>query len=355
MKILRFILYPFALLYGLIVCVRNKLFDWGIMKSKSFDFPVISVGNLSVGGTGKTPHVEYLINLLKKDFKVATLSRGYKRNTKGYLEAEITSVANDIGDESVQKKQKFPKVLVSVDENRPHGIKKLIGDHPETDVVILDDAFQHRSVKPGLNILLTDFHKLYPENFLLPMGTLREFRKGARRADIIIITKTLPTLSPITVRRITGLIKPQEHQKLYFSFIKHGRLTPVPGTKTPSEIPHKVNTILVFAGIANMYPLDDHVGKMANHLEKLRFKDHHKYTTKDLSKIREAFENIFTKDKIIVTTEKDAMRLFFPKIPDILKDLPIFYIPIEIKIHKNFRTEFNDQIVNYVRKNSGNR
>ncbi len=354
MKILNFILYPFALLYGLIVCVRNKLFDWGIMKSKCFDFPVISVGNLSVGGTGKTPHVEYLIKLLKNDFKVATLSRGYKRNTKGYLEAEMISVSDEIGDESVQKKQKFPKVLIAVDEKRVHGIKKLISDHPETEVVILDDAFQHRSVKPGLNIILTDFHKLYPENFPLPMGTLREFRSEARRADIIVVTKTLPTLSPITVRRITGLIKPRGHQSLYFSFIKHGRLTPVPGIKTPSEIPHKVNTILVFAGIANMYPLNDHLGKMANHLEKLCFKDHHKYTTRDLSKIRETFENIFTKNKIIVTTEKDAMRLFFPKIPDILKGLPIFYIPIEIKIHKNFRTAFNDQIVNYVKKNSGN-
>jgi len=353
-KILSFILYPFALLYGLIVCVRNKLFDWGIMKSQSFDFPVISVGNLSVGGTGKTPHVEYLIKLLKDDFKVATLSRGYKRNTKGYLEAGITSISDDVGDESVQKKQKFREVIVSVDENRVHGIKKIVGDHPETEVVILDDAFQHRSVKPGLNILLTDFHKLYPENYPLPMGTLREFRSGAKRADIIVITKTFPTLSPITVRRITKLIKPCEHQGLYFSFIKHGKLTPVPGIEAASELPHKINTILVFTGIANMYPLDEHLGKMTNHMEKLHFKDHHKYTTRDLSRIRDTFENIFTRDKIIVTTEKDAMRLFLPKIPDILKGLPIYYVPIEIKIHKDFRIAFNDQIVNYVRENPGN-
>jgi len=354
-RIFNFLLYPFALLYGLIVSLRNKLYDWGVLKSVRFDFPVVSVGNLSVGGTGKTPHVEYIITLLKNELKVATLSRGYKRNTKGYVEAELTSTTAEIGDEAVQKKQKFRNVVVAVDESRVRGIKKLLSNHADTKAIILDDAFQHRSVKPGLNILLTDFHKLYPEDYPMPMGSLREFKKGARRADMIVVTKTPNTLSPITVRRIAGLIKPREHQSLYFSFIKYGELTTVPGLKNPIDLPNRVSTILVFAGIANMYPLVDHLGKMTEHLEKLRFSDHHNYTSNDLLKIRENFDNIFTKNKIIVTTEKDAMRLFFPSIPDILKDLPIFYIPIEIKLHRDFRNAFNDQIINYVTEDTGNR
>jgi tetraacyldisaccharide 4'-kinase len=343
------------MLYGLLAGFRNMLYNRGLLKSKSFGFPVISVGNLSVGGTGKTPHVEYLIRLLKDEFGIATLSRGYKRTTKGYIEAGLTSATDEIGDEAVQKKQKFHDVVVAVDERRIRGISKLIADHPQAEVVILDDAFQHRAVKPGLQILLTDFHKLYPEDFPLPMGTLREFKSGAKRADIIVVTKCSTTLNPITVRRITGLLKPREHQKLYFSFIKYGNLCPVTGFKNPDIQLKGISTILVFAGIANMYPLVDHLRKMANQVETLHFKDHHKYKTSDLSKIRDTFENIFTKNKIIITTEKDAMRLFFPNIPNILKDLPIFYIPIEIKFHRDFETKFNDQIINYVKENSGNR
>jgi tetraacyldisaccharide 4'-kinase len=354
-RLFNFLLYPFALLYGLIVCARNKLYDWGVLKSVRFDLPVISVGNLSMGGTGKTPHVEYLVKLLMADYKVATLSRGYKRNTNGYIEARMDSATDEVGDEAVQKKQKFREVAVVVDEKRVRGIKKLVIDHPQTEAIILDDAFQHRSVKPGLNILLTDFHKLYPEDHPIPMGSLREFRSGARRADMIVVTKTPNTLSPITARRIASLIKPRDHQKLYFSYIKYGQITPVPGLKNIPDLAKSVNNILVFAGIANMYPLVDHVKKMANQVEILRFGDHHKYTTSDLSKIKETFDNIFAKNKIIITTEKDAMRLFFPKIPNILNDLPVFYIPIEIKIHRDYRTGFNDQIINYVKENSGNR
>jgi len=354
-RLFSFLLYPFALLYGLVTLIRNKLYDWRVLKSTGFDFPVISVGNLSVGGTGKTPHVEYLIKLLMGDYKVATLSRGYKRNTKGYIEAGMGSATSEVGDEAVQKKQKFTEVVVAVDEKRVRGIERLLADHPQTEAIILDDAFQHRSIKPELNILLTDFHKLYPEDYPMPMGSLREFRIGARRADMIVITKTLTTLSPITARRIASLIKPRDHQKLYFSYIKYGQITPIPGLKNLPDLAKAINNILVFAGIANMYPLVDHLKKMANQVEVLRFGDHHKYTGSDLAKIKETFDGMFTKNKIIITTEKDAMRLFFPKIPEILKGLPIFYIPIEIKIHRDYRTEFNDQIINYVKENTGNR
>ncbi len=354
MELLKFLLYPFALIYGLVTLIRNKLFDWGVLKSESFNLPVISVGNLSVGGTGKTPHVEYLIRLLKDDFRLAALSRGYKRNTSGFVEATIRSSTRDVGDEAVQKKQKFPDIVVAVDEKRTRGIRNIITQHPETQVVILDDAFQHRYVNPGLNILLTDFYHLYSDDHPLPMGSLREFRKGAARADIIVVTKTHPTLSPITERRIAKTLKPRPHQKLYFSYLKFGSLKPAPGLPEKLHPPKKINSILVFAGIANMYHLIEQVKKMANTVEVIRFKDHHRYSDSDLSRIRESYANIFTKNKIIVTTEKDAMRLFFPEVPGMLKDLPVFYLPVEVEFHKNFKAGFNHQILTYVRTNSPN-
>jgi len=354
MKKIKLLLYPFAMIYGFVVLIINKLYDLGMLKQKSFDFPVISVGNLSVGGTGKTPHVEYLIKLLKKDFKVATLSRGYKRRTKGFYEAGMSSTVHEIGDESVQKKQKFPDITVAVDENRVRGIRRLIQAHPETEAVILDDAFQHRRIKPGLNILLTDFFHPYTGDFPLPAGTLREFRCGAKRADIIVVTKTHYPLSPITVRRFNKLIKPGKHQKLYFSYLKIGELTPVAGLTNKTDLPEKINTILVFAGIANMYHLIEQVKKMANSVEIIRFRDHHVYTARDLSHIKKTFENIYAKNKIIVTTEKDAMRLFFPEVPEIMKALPVFYLPVEVAFHKDFDQKFNQQITDYVRANSRN-
>jgi tetraacyldisaccharide 4'-kinase len=350
-KILLFLLYPFALIYGLIVCLRNKCYDWGILKSTKFDFPIISVGNLSMGGTGKTPHIERLISLLGREYKIAVVSRGYKRKTKGFRLADENSDSHDIGDEPLQIKQKFPDVIVAVDGNRVRGIRKVMEMNPETDVVLLDDAFQHRSVKPGISILLTDFHNLYPEDYLFPVGTLREFRRGARRADIIVVTKTAKVLSPITVRRIKGLIKPKEHQTLHFSRISYDNLKPLPGLniKPPNE---KISSVLLFAGIANIYPLKEYVLNMTNHLDTLKYRDHHRYSAKDYKKIRTTFEDIFTQNKIIITTEKDAMRIALPKIPEELADLPIFYIPIKTKIHKEFRTDFNNQIKQYVRENS---
>ncbi len=352
MRILIFLLFPFALIYGIAAFIRNKCYDWGIIKSTSFDFPVISVGNLSMGGTGKTPHVENLIGLLKKDYKIAVLSRGYKRHTKGFRFADGNSTSRDIGDEPLQIKNKFPEITVAVDGNRVRGIKKIKETKPETEIILLDDAFQHRAVKPGLSILLTDFHKLYPEDYPVPVGSLREFRSGARRADIIVVTKTPKVLSPITVRRINSLINPKENQMLCFSTIKYGSLTPLPGLDIEPPQEH-ISSIMLFAGIANMYPLQDHVQKMCNHMFQIKFRDHHKYSEKDYQKIRHRFEQIFTQNKIIITTEKDAMRIAYPEIPETLKGLPIFYIPIQTKIHKEFRKEFNDQIKTYVRENSG--
>ncbi len=349
---LRLIVLPFSFLYGGVMFIRNKLFDWKIIPSRSFDTPVISVGNLSVGGTGKTPHVEYLIRLLKKEYNVAVLSRGYHRKTKGFVLADELSEVTDIGDEPKQFAHKFKSCNVAVDENRVHGISMLIKNFPDTDVILLDDAFQHRHVKPGLSILLTDFHNLYSVDFPLPSGRLREFRLGASRADIIIVTKSSNVLSPIVRRGIAEKIRPKKHQKLFYSYISHGKITRLPGLTIKFDQIAKVNTILLVAGIVNTYPLEIFLKKQCEELEILKFPDHHNYSLKDIEKIIETFDNIVTKNKIIVTTEKDAMRFTKPGILDRIKTIPFFYVPIEIKLHAHDKEAFNNQILNYVKENS---
>ncbi len=341
------------MVYASATAARNKLFDWKILKSKSFDLPVISVGNLSVGGTGKTPHVEYLINLLKDEFRIATLSRGYKRKTRGFILASESSSASEIGDEPFQIYRKFPEVLVSVDENRVHGISELLSLANKPDVILLDDAFQHRYVKPGLSILLTDYHNLYTDDYPIPSGKLRECRTGAKRADIIIVTKSSKVLSPIVRKEIENKIQPKEHQNLFFSYIEHNRFISLGGEELKAK---KIffNSILLVAGIANTYPLEIYLKNFCDELEVIKFPDHHNYSRKDVSKIIEAFEKIVRKNKVIVTTEKDAMRLIQPDIINHLISLPVFYIPIRTELHKQDKKEFNNYILDYVRKNSGN-
>ncbi|MCD4747255.1 MAG: tetraacyldisaccharide 4'-kinase, partial [Bacteroidales bacterium] len=291
--------------------------------------------------------------LLQEQYSVAILSRGYKRTTKGFLLANEESTIQKIGDEPLQYIKKFKKIKVAVDEKRTRGIKKLIKKFPDIDVILLDDAFQHRYVKPGLSILLTDFHKLYVNDYPIPSGNLREFRSGAKRADIIIITKTLKVLSPITRRRLTGLIKPKKHQELYFSYIEHGIFTPLPGIEfTPQK--EKYNTILLITGIANPYPLEAFLKRNCEELVMLNYPDHHQFTLKDIDKIIETYNDIFSKNKIIITTEKDAMRLLKPEFFNTIKDLPFCYIPIEIKLHKEDEIKFNEQIIKYVKKNRKN-
>lgn len=354
MDFLRLLLYPFACLYGLIMGIRNKLFDWKILPSESFPLAVISVGNLSYGGTGKTPVVEYLIRLLQNDYKVSTLSRGYKRKTKGFVLSGKSSTFEEIGDEPLQYHTKFKKVKVAVHEKRREGIRALMEHHPDLDIVLLDDAYQHRYVKPGLSILLTDFHKLYVNDYPIPAGTLREFRCASRRADIIIVTKTPGVLSPITRRRITSLIKPKIHQQLLFSHISYGK--PVPLYKKHKDLLKKRYTnILLFSGVANSYPLQEHLQTMCTDLHVMDFKDHHKYTLQDLEKIKDNYDNMFTRNKVIFTTEKDAMRLDKSVLRDVIKNMPVFYIPIKFKFHNGDSVIFDDQIREYVEKDTGNK
>ena len=354
-KIVNILLFPLSLLYGSIIFFRNRLYDWSILKSKEFSFPVISVGNLAMGGVGKTPHVEYLVNLLKNDFIVATLSRGYNRTTSGFYLADNNSTSIDLGDEPLQFKNKFIDIIVAVDENRVHGITKLKEIHPEINIILLDDAYQHRSVSPGINILVTDFSNLYINDTIVPSGRLREWAFGSKRADIIIVSKTSNILSPIDKRRIKESLNAEDYQKIYFSYLTYGELTPfTEAAKNLTVSIGKNFSILMLTGIAKagllFYKLY-HEFALVDHY---KFADHHNYSEEDIVNIKERFKNLYGNNKIIITTEKDIMRLSLPKIKELLQDIPIFYIPIEICFHGNDKVEFDEQILKYVKANSRN-
>lgn len=345
MFILRILLLPISVIYGAITFIRNLLFDWRIFSVTKHQVPVISVGNLSMGGTGKTPHVEFLISRLKDNYKLATLSRGYGRKTKAYVLADANSDANTIGDEPLQYYHKFENIKVAVDENRNRGAKKLLKTHPETELLILDDAYQHRYIHRDLNIMLSDFHNVYKKDHVVPSGQLREFRRGANRADIIIITKTPVVLSPITRRRFEDELKLKDYQKLLFSKIEYdGFVSFNQGTKLRKD--PTASTILLFAGIANSYPLQDYLKRFCNELIVLSFADHHNYTQKDIELIHQTYNDVFSKNKLIVTTEKDAQRLSTSEHKDILKTCPLFYVPIHIAFHNGDEKELMDSIQN---------
>lgn len=347
----KLLLLPFASLFGLIIRIRHWMFNRGILNSESYEIPIIGVGNLSVGGTGKTPLVEFLIRLLYDDSKVAVLSRGYGRNTKGFLIANQYSGHKDIGDEPMQYHNKFKnEVKIAVSEDRRIGIENLMQDDENLDVILLDDCFQHRYVKPGMNILLTDFHNLYMEDYLLPAGNLRDVVHQAKRADIIIVTKTYKVLSPITRRRIKGILKPEDHQSLYFSYIDYGDLTPLPGSSI-TKVPKKISTIVMFCGIANSYPFQEYLRDLCVDLLVIDFPDHHTYSKKDLQMVAQTYNDAFTRNKIIITTEKDAMRLVKSEYIRELNSLPVFYVPIEVKLHGLDQSNFSNQIKKYVREN----
>ncbi len=327
------LLWPISILYGAIVGLRNLMFDWGLFSQKLHPVKVISVGNLSMGGTGKTPHVEFLLQYLKEHYKIAVLSRGYGRKTKGFLLADENSDAYQIGDEPAQYFHKFKDVLVAVSESRNAGVNKLLEIEPELQCVVLDDAFQHRYIKRDINILLTDFHQPFHKNYVFPSGSLREFRSGYKRADIIVVTKTPVVLSPFTKRRFESEMKIKPYQKLLFSKIIYDGFVDIKSNKHIEKL-DKVSTIVLFTGIANSYPLQDYLQKICNEIVVLSFSDHHHYSDKDIDSIHQAYTNQFTQNKILVTTEKDAQRLKVSKNKEILYQLPIYYVPIHIAFHK---------------------
>lgn len=355
MEILRLFLIPFAWIYGLIIKLRNLLFDAGFFRQVSFPLPVISVGNLTTGGTGKTPHIEYLIRLLHPRWKVATLSRGYGRKTSGFRQAEFGDHADVVGDEPMQYLIKFPDISVFVDEKRRRGIRKLLQKQPLTDIVLLDDAYQHRYVKPGLSILLTDYLKPYPANFMLPAGSLREPISSAKRADIIIVSKAPKVLSPITYRSMVEELNPLPHQEVFFSYIDYGKITPLWDEMPEPEERHRYSSILLFAGIANIYPIQEYLADFCFELITIEFKDHHRYKAEDIKRIKKNYDDLYSRNKLLLTTEKDAMRLLVPQVYDLTRELPLHYLPIEVKFHEQFKKSFNNKIVEYVNENKRER
>ncbi len=346
MELFRFFLYPFALIYGLVVFVRNKLFDWGILKSVSYPIPVISVGNLIAGGSGKTPLVEYITRMLKDSYRIATLSRGYKRKTKGFVLASASDTVEKVGDEPLQYTVKFDNIVVSVDESRRHGIEQLMIQFPDLEAVIMDDAFQHRYVKAGISILVTDYHKIFTQDHLLPVGKLREPKAGSKRADIIVVSKTPRIFSPMVRRQMIEDLKPDNHQLVCFSYIAYDEWLPL-YNHIPSLDPEgrKVNTILLITGIAFPAPLEEYLRPFCSDLSKLEFGDHHIFMDKDITLIRDTFLALPTRRKIIVTTEKDAMRLRSPEIELVLGEFPIYYLPIRFNFHLKDKEAFEAAIM----------
>ncbi|MGP1595975.1 MAG: tetraacyldisaccharide 4'-kinase [Prevotella denticola] len=356
-KINRWLL-PFSWLYGLAVIIRNELFELNILKTRRFDIPVISVGNITVGGAGKTPHVEYLIRLLKDKMKVAVLSRGYKRKSRGYVLAGNNTPMREIGDEPYQMKIKFPDIRVAVDKKRCEGIDRLTTDEEtkDTDVILLDDAFQHRYVQPGINILLVDYHRLIIYDKLLPAGRLREPLSGKHRADIVIITKCPDTLNPIDYRVLSKAMELYPFQQLYFTKLEYCPLEPIfhKGLSMPlTEIRGK--NVLLLTGIASPRQLETDINAYTgnNALTMLSFPDHHSFTQKDIRRINEAFAGMEA-PRMIITTEKDQARLMgIETLSDDVKD-NIYALPIKVRFMLDKEETFNKKIISYVRKNSRN-
>ncbi|HQE12879.1 MAG TPA: tetraacyldisaccharide 4'-kinase [Flavipsychrobacter sp.] len=343
--LVRILLYPVALLYGAVVWLRNRLYDTGFFSSVTFSVPVISVGNLSVGGTGKTPHVEYLIRLLQYEYQVATLSRGYKRRTQGFLMADEQTNALRIGDEPMQYHMKYPEVAVCVAEERITGIPRLLQLRPEVEVVLLDDAYQHRSVKPGKNILITDYAHPFYEDHILPYGRLRENRKAYTRADLIIVSKCPNDLTVEEKESILKRMNPLPNQQVFFSTIQYD--TPYRlFENTPIDLIGK--NLLLVCGIAKPETLVRHLQASSKAIHTLSYPDHHYFVTKDLEEIQTTFKNWEGEEKLIVTTEKDAARLHLHQEKLQSWKLPIAVQPIKIEILFNEEARLNATLLQYV-------
>ncbi len=349
------ILAPITLLYGFVVGLRNKLFDWKILSSEEFDIPIISVGNLTVGGTGKTPHTEYLVELLRRKHKVALLSRGYKRKTSGFRLATASSTARDIGDEPHQIRKKFPDIHVAVDGNRRRGIHQLCKNDVSKDVevILLDDAFQHRYVTPGINIVLIDYNRPIYEDALMPTGMLREPASSIYRAHIVIVTKCPTDIKPIDFRIATKNLELRPYQRLYFTTFAYGDLSAYAGnapSKPLSAITADTHLLLV-TGIASAAPLVDKLHEYTEHITHLEYGDHHNFTHSELQAIGKRFDSIDATSRLIITTEKDAARLAQHDLPDNIKD-NLYVLPIKVEFLQDQEESFNKFITDYVSKNS---
>ncbi len=345
---MRILLLPISFLYHIVLAIRHKLYDWHILKTTQFEKPVICVGNLNLGGTGKTPHTEYLIRLLKNDYRVATLSRGYGRKTKGFKMAETASTFEDLGDEPLQYFKKYHEIQVAVDEDRVDGVTHLFGEQG-IEVVLLDDAFQHRNISAGLNILLTEYQHLYTEDRLFPAGTLRDVRSAAKRADIIVVSKAPKELSEEEKRQITNKLNTSDSQKVYFSYLEHAALQPLNEAAKVFSL-EESDGAFAFCCIANPKPFVEALGKRYKSVDSLCFADHHAYTDNDIKEILKHFEDLGGTKKIIVTTEKDAARLTNSPYLCQFDNVPLYDLPVNVRFHEE--EKFNEEILNYVRKNA---
>jgi tetraacyldisaccharide 4'-kinase len=353
--IVRILLFPIAALYGVGIWLRNKLFAWGVLKQTSFDKPVIVVGNISTGGTGKTPHVEYLIKLLSATRDIATLSRGYGRKSKGFLWVKGDGLPTEYGDEPLQLKQKFTTLDVAVCENRVKGINQILEERPYINTLLLDDAFQHRYVKPGLAVVLVDYHNLPNNDYLLPSGNLRESITALRRAHAIVVTKTSKYFSPLEREGIIQKLKVGTEMPVFFSYYNYGALVPF----NENEVTLAANTnlnkdsnhnVLLLTGIANAEYMKDYLAEtLLRDVHHMEFKDHYQFTEGDIDKLTQKFSTIAGKNRLIVTTEKDAVRLRATNLQPLLAGLPLFYMPVEVSFHGNDKEAFDKLVNDYVR------
>lgn len=340
---------PLSWIYGGILALRNWFFNNGLNKSFRFDFPVISVGNLSTGGTGKTPHIEFLAKLLKDKYSVGVVSRGYGRKTKGFFIVNETSTTTEVGDEPLQIKLNHPQIQVAVGEQRILAIPSLLNEAPETQVVLLDDAYQHRYVKPGLNILLSDYSRMFYDDFVLPAGNLREFRKGYRRADVIVVTKCPPNINNEQKQLIISRIKPRKHQQVFFTWLNYG--TPyklgAPQEMLESMAQHNVQ---FFGGIANTKPVEQYLAQCTAGYEVKQLTDHFNYTAEALAEIETTFNAWGKSNKVLLTTQKDAVKLMQGSLKDVATKLPLYVLPIEIGMNDSEKQQFASVVETYIQK-----
>ena len=346
MSKIRKILYPLSLLYGEVVNARNKAYEKGVLNSTSFTIPTIVVGNLNVGGTGKSPQIEYLVRLLKKDYRIAVLSRGYKRKSKGFQLANENSTSDQLGDEPFQFYKKFNNIIVAVDADRVNGINQLQQLETPPEVILLDDAFQHRKVNPGFTILLTDHQNLYVDDSMLPSGNLREKVDGAKRAQVIVVSKCPEDLNDEDQFRIAQKLQPELNQTIFFSAIEYHNQVVNDKDKIDVLELEKFDVLLV-TGIAKPKPLEQFLNVNNIKFKHLKYPDHHDFTESDKKKIRNSFESLKSNKKIILTTEKDYVRNFT------VNQKNIYYLPIKTKFLDN-EEDFNKLILNYVQQNAGN-
>ena len=349
---MRILLAPLSWLYAIVLYIRHWLYDSGIVGSESFSVPTICIGNLSFGGTGKTPHTEYLIRLLRDKFNVAVLSRGYGRKTTGFVLAKENTTYEQIGDEPLLYHKKYDNITVAVDEDRPGGVTRLMRLEKTPDVVLLDDAYQHRRIKPGMNILLTEYYNIYKKDMLVPAGNLRDVKGAAKRADIIIVTKSPRVLLPYDKRDVIDVLNAKPYQKVFFTYIDFQGLKPINNLAMETQ-PQNIKSIYLFCGIANPYPLEDHLKRKYNTLITNYFGDHHSFSDADIDAIIDGYNSVIGKSKIVVTTEKDLMRLTKDSYLSRFENVPLFTIPIEVHFNDEKEEEiFTNLILDYVGKNS---